>query len=439
MWNSSALQNNNLSNSFINSKSVSVDFVPADRLGFILVRTDGLIEIFIETITIITGQFENNENNSITSSHCSSSKLLNFSKSQFSLFSDVSASQILDSVIATQSSSSNGKVLLFAKCSAAYGKFWKSFELGKASSSVSSLLLTTCDFDENDMAMICIENDNTIEVTNGNVNIIEKFIWTTRTSTTDNNTNIFNDELVHLHLDNTNSLLTIDHYTSNLVSIPEKKSVTILPFSCSKIFYSPRCTRYFLSKSNESNELNSSDSDTGKCEILVINLSGQILKSFQLETFNEEFLSENENRCGPMVFSPNGCCIGRVCEIETDFPRLFYSIIDDVDINPNSTHKHNYSNHNNLNNLYLLDITLIRELIGKIISSTLNNTDSWDIFRVLSHSVNILQEKEKDDDEDSAGGLFSFLSTFLSEWISLLEISGIPPSDFYGKLYEIFK
>jgi hypothetical protein len=73
-------------------------------------------------------------------------------------------------------------------------------------------------------------------------------------------------------------------------------------------------------------------------------------------------------------------------------------------------------------------MTMMREFLGKLISSTLNGSDSWDIFQLIRRS---LQKSEE--------SAFVFVSTILAEWISLLELSTIPARDFYGKLLGLFK
>lgn len=78
---------------------------------------------------------------------------------------------------------------------------------------------------------------------------------------------------------------------------------------------------------------------------------------------------------------------------------------------------------------FVLDVVVLREFLGKSISSTLNGTDSWDIFQLIRRSL------QKSTEESP----FTFISTLLAEWISLLEISNIPAREFYNKLLYLFK
>ena len=71
---------------------------------------------------------------------------------------------------------------------------------------------------------------------------------------------------------------------------------------------------------------------------------------------------------------------------------------------------------------------MLRDFLGKLISSTLNGSNAWDIFQLIRRS---LQKSEEPH--------FAFISTILAEWISLLEIANIPSSDFYSKLLDLFK
>ena len=73
-------------------------------------------------------------------------------------------------------------------------------------------------------------------------------------------------------------------------------------------------------------------------------------------------------------------------------------------------------------------MAMMREFLGKLISSTLNGSDSWDIFQLIRRSLK--------KSEESA---FVLISTILAEWISILETSAIPARNFYGKLMVLFK
>ena len=75
-----------------------------------------------------------------------------------------------------------------------------------------------------------------------------------------------------------------------------------------------------------------------------------------------------------------------------------------------------------------LDIIMLRDFLGKLISSTLNGSNAWDIFQLIRRS---LQKSEEPH--------FAFISTILAELISLLEIANIPSRDFYSKLLDLFK
>ena len=75
----------------------------------------------------------------------------------------------------------------------------------------------------------------------------------------------------------------------------------------------------------------------------------------------------------------------------------------------------------------MLDIQVLREFLGKLISSTLNNLDSWDIFHLIRKSV------EKSDEPTS------FISIILAEWINLLDSANLSSCDFYPKLLNLFK
>lgn len=72
---------------------------------------------------------------------------------------------------------------------------------------------------------------------------------------------------------------------------------------------------------------------------------------------------------------------------------------------------------------------MLREFLGKLISSTLNGSNSWDIFQLIRRSL------QKSEEESH----FTFISTILAEWISLLEIANIPARDFYSKLIDLLK
>lgn len=83
---------------------------------------------------------------------------------------------------------------------------------------------------------------------------------------------------------------------------------------------------------------------------------------------------------------------------------------------------------------------MIREFLGKLISSSLNSTDSWDTFQLIRRTVQkIISSNEESEDSGSNSEAFAFISTLLAEWISLLEGSGIPARDFYSKLLDLFK
>lgn len=91
----------------------------------------------------------------------------------------------------------------------------------------------------------------------------------------------------------------------------------------------------------------------------------------------------------------------------------------------------------------ILDIVVLREFLGKLISSSLNQNDSWDIFRVIQKTFLSLKSKSKlksklKSSEDSEN-INLFLSTLLAEWINLLESSNIPPRDFYNKFLDLFR
>lgn len=83
---------------------------------------------------------------------------------------------------------------------------------------------------------------------------------------------------------------------------------------------------------------------------------------------------------------------------------------------------------------------MIREFLGKLISSSLNSTDSWDTFQLIRRTVQkIISSNEESEDSGSNSEAFAFISTLLAEWISLLEGSEIPARDFYSKLLDLFK
>ena len=75
--------------------------------------------------------------------------------------------------------------------------------------------------------------------------------------------------------------------------------------------------------------------------------------------------------------------------------------------------------------------------MGKLISSTLNGTDSWDIFQLIRRSLTL--KPSNSDSEELRESNFTFISTLLAEWLSLLEVSNIPAKDFYSKLLDLFK
>jgi hypothetical protein len=73
---------------------------------------------------------------------------------------------------------------------------------------------------------------------------------------------------------------------------------------------------------------------------------------------------------------------------------------------------------------------MLRDFLGKLISSTLNGSNSWDIFQLIRRSL------QKSEEESH---YFTFISTILSEWISLLEVANIPARDFYSKLMDLLR
>ena len=67
--------------------------------------------------------------------------------------------------------------------------------------------------------------------------------------------------------------------------------------------------------------------------------------------------------------------------------------------------------------------------MAKLITSTLNGSDSWDILQVISASV------LKSTHSDALG----LLCTLLSEWNGYIEMASMKGEDFYGILLELFK
>lgn len=82
---------------------------------------------------------------------------------------------------------------------------------------------------------------------------------------------------------------------------------------------------------------------------------------------------------------------------------------------------------------------MMREFLGKLISSSLNSYDSWDIFQLIRRTVHKLPSLETSEDSAAPSEACAFISTLLAEWISLLEGSNIPARDFYTKLLDLFK
>lgn len=83
---------------------------------------------------------------------------------------------------------------------------------------------------------------------------------------------------------------------------------------------------------------------------------------------------------------------------------------------------------------FVVDVNGIRDLLGKLVASTLNGTDSWDIFRIIRRTL--LNSFNNCEDSE---GINNFMSTVLSEWINLTETSSVPPIEFYPKLLDLFK
>lgn len=77
---------------------------------------------------------------------------------------------------------------------------------------------------------------------------------------------------------------------------------------------------------------------------------------------------------------------------------------------------------------------MMRDVLGKLITSSLNSYDSWDIFHLIRRTVQKSAEEPDNDNE-----AFAFISALLAEWISLLEGALIPARDFYSKLLDLFK
>lgn len=83
---------------------------------------------------------------------------------------------------------------------------------------------------------------------------------------------------------------------------------------------------------------------------------------------------------------------------------------------------------------------ILREFLGKMISSTLNQSDSWDLFRVIQKTFMNLKSKSKFKSKSEDSEIInSFISTILAEWINLLDSSNIPLRDFYSKLLDLFR
>ncbi len=78
---------------------------------------------------------------------------------------------------------------------------------------------------------------------------------------------------------------------------------------------------------------------------------------------------------------------------------------------------------------FTLDITAIREFVAKLITSTLNGSDAWDILQVISTSVRKFPHSDA----------VALLSTLLSEWTGYIEMAGMKGEDYYGLLLELFK
>ena len=206
-------------------------------------------------------------------------------------------------------------------------------------------------------------------------------------------------------------------------------------FELGEIFHSSRAANYIFISSKRVAEY-----------VLILNLNGEIVKKLKIEfsdypiepeftTFNDYFESF---KISPVLFSPNGLIVSKV--VIAPFNFLEKPLILQFPIGEIQT-KSTQMNCNLLLMFARLDIVMIRELLGKLISSSLNSYDSWDIFQLIRRTVQKLTSNEQSEDSASSpqSEAYAFISTLLAEWISLLEGSSIPARDFYTKLLDLFK
>lgn len=296
-YNSPIIANTNLNpanSNLFTSKSVHVNFVPPGRISFLLITTDGSVHIFVENI-----------NNFIDSE----SEMISF---------DVKNCQIdLDGTLETSGTfarqRSDGKIIIFVQTVF----YWSVFELDNQFSSVKG-----SDFTIKPISKLSRDDK-------GNDNLlIDKFIWLEG-----------KDSLVNLKIQNNFlSINTLDLNFSIISSVVSKEKLPIIPENI-KILYSSRASSYLFLESTKS-------------QILMLNFNGDLLKTLKLdrETYQDSafsFLdSDSDSDLGlkdslnQLIISPNGLCVGRVCEID-DFPILIYSSVGEI--NPKSIFYHNHN------------------------------------------------------------------------------------------------
>jgi len=215
------------------------------------------------------------------------------------------------------------------------------------------------------------------------------------------------EQLAHLVLESTKqpdtSNFVLQHYNLELQPIQGTAKATPVPASFRSIVHSQRAAGYFLTNSDRSDE------------VLMLNLSGDFARSLRLDHSSLVWNPATSTSFSPLLISPNGLCICRLVTFGA-IPLCLYATVGEL------SHK---------------SLPVLREFAGKMISSAINGIDNWDIVQPLRKTVLSLISSEKKERGPEAA--MTFLSAFLSEWLSLLSAASIPSTEFYGKLLDCFR
>lgn len=270
----SKVPNTTSTENLFSSKNFHLDFIPSGRTCFLLISSDGSIEVFLEDSQ---GKFD--------------ISTIQAANNQF----------VVQEALAYQRP--NGKIFIFLETS----EFWTICELGGNELKEDSLELIS---------------KVAVPTSSGSSAKISKFIWSET-----------KESLIHLQTDDRKDHLTMSFYNTSLQQTGSKSIV--LPFEINEIYHSSRASNYILLTSALDQGTSLILNLNGEI-VKQLCMELEKLEFDDFEDINDHYNNNNGDisdtntmQSSPIIISPNGLVVAKIVYLDK-FPLIIYSPIGEI-------------------------------------------------------------------------------------------------------------